>query len=87
MRDFLKDNRGQKVKGFKCTECGYTTKEAMYSDKAEEQGNMEAARAEGTLGRYGPNGNGYNYWCPKDSMRMVIIANPYSALDAMFGFN
>lgn len=48
---------------------------------------LKQVTAEGTLGRYGPNGNGFNYWCNKCQYRCVPLANNYSALDNFFGVN
>lgn len=84
MRDFTKDSRGKKIKAVECTECGYTTAKMNYSDQVDRS-DYKTARVEGTLGHYGPNGNGYNYWCPKDEHRMIIVDNIYSALDNFFG--
>ena len=80
------DANGKKIKSLKCTNCGYTTNKMNWSDKCDRE-DYETARVEGTLGHYGPNGNGYNYWCPKDEWRMAIVDNPYSALDNFFGVN
>jgi hypothetical protein len=72
MESYKKDSTGKPIKGWRCTrkECGYTTDQATYNVfKAS------AAHVNATGGHFGPNGNGYNYWCPKCNHRMDIIGN------------
>ncbi len=68
--------------------CGYETTEVKFYDDEEPMGDGKPASAEGTLGFYGVNGNGYNYWCPKCQYRMKPIGKTdTSKLDKLFGFN
>lgn len=73
---------GSPIQGWTCTnnECRYQTEHTSWEDD-------DTAHAEATGGFYGPNGNGYNYWCPKCGHRMNLDQNTYSALDSFFGFN
>lgn len=73
---------GKPIKEWRCTKCKAITQD------------IEHTRAEATAGHYGPNGNGFNYWCETCGGRM----NPYrktheqeindlnkGVLDAFFG--
>lgn len=79
---------GSPIAKFVCTRkepevCGFETTEVNYSDQSADK---MIARAEVTGGFYGPNGNGYNYWCPKCEYRMNPIHKNKEALDSFFGF-
>ena len=66
---------GSPIKSWECTRksCGFLTTEVCWGDAdwgEVEKGSKNKAHAEATGGFYGPNGNGYNYWCPKCEHRM-----------------
>jgi hypothetical protein len=75
---------GAPIKQWTCTKCKHTCTKTGYA-KDGETVDPTIARAECTLGFYGPNGNGFNYWCPKCDCRMTPDKNPYSAWAAFTG--
>lgn len=52
-----------------CDKCGNTVKE--FCQHGEDCKRQDESTIEVTLGFYGPNGNGYNYWCRKCGGRMT----------------
>lgn len=62
----------------------------IYEPVCELEGevvNLDQVEHHGTLGRFGPNGNGYTYYCKKCDYWCSPMHNTYSALDNLFGFN
>jgi len=63
---------GKPIRGWKCNDCNFYTETTNFDDsKNYKEGD---AKADVTLGFYGPNGNGYNYWCPKCDHRMSAVS-------------
>ena len=73
---------GSPIHGWTCTKCKFKTTEVGWES---EKGSEEKAHADVTGGFYGPNGNGYNYWCPKCQGSMNPDNNSYNALKAFLG--
>lgn len=48
----------REIKKWRCSNCSFWT------------ANVEMTNPETTLGTWGPNGNGWNYWCPKCNGRL-----------------
>lgn len=63
---------GSPIKSWECTKkgCAFLTTEVCWNEGENDTKWENKANAEGTCGFYGPNGNGYNYWCPKCESRM-----------------
>ncbi len=79
-----RDGSGLRIKEFTCTndDCGYKTSKAEWGDRDEK--NTEPVSVTVTGGFYGPNGNGYNYWCRKCEYR-VSFETDYSAMKQLLG--
>ena len=79
-----RDGSVKRIKQFRCTnkECGFVTAKAQWADQEQER--TDCVSVEGTLGFYGPNGNGYTYWCRK-CHHNVKFETDYSSLRAFLG--
>jgi len=62
---------GSPIKSWECTRCNFVTTEVCWNEDDKETASYDKkSHATVTGGFYGPNGNGYNYWCPRCEGRM-----------------
>lgn len=70
---------GSPIHQWECTKCKKRFEKADWGDKVTD---LYTVGVEVTGGFYGPNGNGFTYWCPIDEHSAVPVGNKYSAFEA-----